>query len=312
LGSPAGVAGFFAHFDEAQARFAGMALLDIWYDKTTAETIRRDLMAGAAAQRGVDPKVAAARVDALFAKARGKDQLRAVDSLTADINGEWRFVDEPPVVTHVDVPGGPEALARTFFDYRTTLAENRRELVERYRFVDFALKVVGVGSVGTFCTIVLLMASDDDPLFLQVKEARASVLEPYAGKSIYSNHGQRVVNGYRLMQSASDIFLGWTQGAQTDRHLYWRQLRDMKGSADVEAMRPFGLAWYARQCGWTLARAHARSGDPIAIAAYLGKSDEFDRAVTDFSLRYADQNDKDFDAFAGAVRSGRLAAIEGV
>ena len=176
-----------------------------------------------------------------------------------------------------------------------------------------ARKVVGVGSVGTRAFIVLLQGRDQqDPLFLQVKEASTSVLEDHLPQSRYQQPGERVVQGQRMMQAASDIFLGWTKGAQADRHLYWRQLRDMKGSADVESMKPFALAWYARQCGWTLARAHARSGDSVAIAAYLGSSDEFDRAIGDFSARYADQNDKDYEAFAAAIQSGRLAAVEGV
>ena len=176
-----------------------------------------------------------------------------------------------------------------------------------------ARKVVGVGSVGTRAFIVLLQGRDQhDPLFLQVKEATASVLEDHLPRSRFKQHGERVVQGQRIMQAASDIYLGWTKGYQADRYLYWRQLRDMKGSAQVESMTPFALAFYARQCGWTLARAHARSGDPIAIAAYLGKSDAFDLAITDFSERYADQNEKDYRAFAKAVRSGQLTAIEGV
>jgi len=176
-----------------------------------------------------------------------------------------------------------------------------------------ARKVVGVGSVGTRAFIVLLQGRGaDDPLFLQVKEATASVLEDHLPKSRYSQAGERVVQGQRMMQAASDIFLGWTRGTQRNRYLYWRQLRDMKGSALVEGMLPFGLSFYARQCGWTLARAHARSGDPVVIAAYLGKGDQFDRAIADFSQRYADQNERDYQAFAEAVRSGRLTAVEGV
>jgi uncharacterized protein (DUF2252 family) len=179
--------------------------------------------------------------------------------------------------------------------------------------IDVARKVVGVGSVGTRAFIVLLQGHDDqDPLFLQVKEASASVLEDHLPKSRYREPGERVVQGQRMMQAASDIYLGWTKGVQANRHLYWRQLRDMKGSAVVESMKPLTLTFYARECGWTLARAHARSGDPIAMAAYLGKKDEFDHSVTDFSERYADQNEKDYQAFAEAIRSGRLEAIEGV
>jgi uncharacterized protein (DUF2252 family) len=176
-----------------------------------------------------------------------------------------------------------------------------------------ARKVVGVGSVGTRAFIVLLQGRDQqDPLFLQVKEATASVLEGPLGKSRYKQHGERVVTGQRMMQAASDIFLGWTKGLDVNRHFYWRQLRDMKGSAEVEAMVPVGLNFYAGICGWTLARAHARSGDPVAIAAYLGEDDQFDRSISDFSKRYADQNERDYQAFTEAIRSGRLQALEGV
>jgi uncharacterized protein (DUF2252 family) len=167
--------------------------------------------------------------------------------------------------------------------------------------------------VGTRAFIVLLEGRDQqDPLFLQVKEASASVLEDHLPKSRFRQPGERVVQGQRMMQAASDIYLGWTKGVQANRHLYWRQLRDMKGSAVVEVMKPLSLGFYAKQCGWTLARAHARSGDPIAIAAYLGKKDAFDLSITDFSERYADQNERDYEAFASAVRSGRLEAVEGV
>ena len=176
-----------------------------------------------------------------------------------------------------------------------------------------ARKVVGVGSVGTRAFIVLLQGRDErDPLFLQVKEATASVLEDHLPKSRFKQPGERVVQGQRMMQAASDIYLGWTKGIEANRYLYWRQLRDMKGSAVVEAMTPLGLRFYAGICGWTLARAHARSGDAVALAEYLGKSDKFDRSITDFSERYADQNERDYRAFAEAIRSGRLQAITGV
>ena len=186
-------------------------------------------------------------------------------------------------------------------------------LLERFEVIDVARKVVGVGSVGTRAFIALLQGRDQqDPLFLQVKEATRSVLEDHLPKSKFKQPGERVVQGQRMMQAASDIFLGWTKGVQDNRYLYWRQLRDMKGSAIVEGMKPLGMTFYADACGWTLARAHARSGDPIAIAAYLGKSDKFERSITDFSERYADQNEKDYQAFAEAVRSGRLEATEGL
>ena len=204
-------------------------------------------------------------------------------------------------------------LREQFRAYRATLPDDRRQLLERFEIVDAARKVVGVGSVGTRAFIVLLQGRDAaDPLFLQIKEATASVLEPYVRKSRYRQHGERVVQGQRMMQAASDIYLGWTKGLDVRRHFYWRQLRDMKGSVDVEAMIPLGLTYYARICGWTLARAHARSGDPVAIAEYLGDSDAFDKSITDFSQRYADQNERDYQEFTKAVQSGRLEATEGV
>jgi hypothetical protein len=204
------------------------------------------------------------------------------------------------------------AVHEPFRAYRAGLREDQRQLLERFELVDVASKVVGVGSVGTRAFIVLLQGRDQhDPLFLQVKEATASVLEGPLPKSRHSQHGQRVVAGQRMMQAVSDIFLGWTKGADRSRHYYWRQLRDMKGSAEVETMAPGNLSFYAGICGWTLARAHARSGDPIAIAAYLGASDRFDRSITDFSQRYADQNELDHEAFVKAIRSGRLEAHEG-
>jgi uncharacterized protein (DUF2252 family) len=193
------------------------------------------------------------------------------------------------------------------------LQPDRRRLLERYEFVDAARKVVGVGSVGTRAFIILLQGRDqDDPLFLQVKEATRSVLEDHLSKSEYHQPGERVVQGQRMMQAASDIFLGWSKGEETNRYLYWRQLRDMKGSAVVETMVPDGLTLYGRICGQTLARAHARSGDPIAIAAYLGKKDRFDLAIADFAERYADQNERDYQVFMEAIRSGRLQALQGL
>jgi uncharacterized protein (DUF2252 family) len=205
------------------------------------------------------------------------------------------------------------AIRDQFRAYRATLPDDRRQLLERFEVVDMARKVVGVGSVGTRAFIVLLQGRDaQDPLFLQVKEATASVLEANLRKSRYRQHGERVVQGQRMMQAASDIYLGWTKGQDVRRQFYWRQLRDMKGSALVEAMAPVALTFYARICGWTLARAHARSGDPVAIAEYLGTSDAFDTAINDFSRRYSDQNERDYQQFVTAIRSGRLEALEGV
>jgi len=246
--------------------------------------------------------------------------LQALSKLGEMVGGSYRIVSQPPIV----IPArdlapelSPDRLDKMIRDqfqaYRATLDHDRRHLLERFEVIDLARKVVGVGSVGTRCFIVLLAGRDlADPLFLQVKEATASVLEGHLPRSRYRQHGQRVVQGQRLMQAASDIYLGWTKGVDESRHFYWRQLRDMKGSVLVEAMTPFGLILYANACGWTLARAHARSGDPVAIAAYLGHGDAFDRSIVDFAGRYADQNDLDYAEFAAAVRSGQLTATEGI
>ena len=194
---------------------------------------------------------------------------------------------------------------RAFARYRETISDDRRFLLDRFKVMDFALKVVGVGSVGTFCGIMLLMASEHDPLFLQVKQARPSVLEAYAGQSIHSNDGQRIVHGCRMMQSASDLFLGWTEG-DLGRQFYIRQLKDMKIKPLVEVFTPSVMLQYADLCGWTLAHAHARSGEPAKISGYLGKSDQFDKAIADFSVAYADQCERDHDTLMKAVRAGQL------
>jgi len=257
-----------------------------------------------------------------LAKAHTRDSLQALSKLCELVGGQYRIVSQPPVV----VPArelaatygmSPDEVLPTIHDrfraYRATLQDDRRKLLERFKVVDAARKVVGVGSVGTRAFIVLLEGRDEnDPLFLQIKEATSSVLEAYLPKSHYRQHGERVVAGQRMMQAASDIYLGWTKGVDVNRNFYWRQLRDMKGSALVEGMMPLGLTYYAHICGWTLARAHARSGDPIAIAECLGGTDEFDKSITDFSERYADQNEQDYQDFVKAVRSGRLEAREGI
>jgi uncharacterized protein (DUF2252 family) len=301
-----------AGYRSQMARYAGMRLLEIWYDQTTAADIETALVQAAKTQGPrLGTKDARTRVQALFAKARGKDQMKASGSLSAIVDGQWRIVDDPPVVAHVELPGGAASLDKTFSDYRATLAENRRELVERYRFVDFALKVVGVGSVGTRCFVVLLEGRDEgDPLFLQAKEATASVLDPYLATSRHTNHAERVVVGQRLMQATPDIFLGWTRGPE-GRDFYFRQLWDMKGSVDVTTLRPPGLGFYGDLCARSLARAHARSGDAAAISAYLGSGDTFDGAVADFSEAYADQNERDHQAFVAAIADGRIAAQPG-
>jgi uncharacterized protein (DUF2252 family) len=253
-------------------------------------------------------------------KARTRDSLQALSKLGELVDGSYRIVSRPPLVIplrDLNSELAPDyldqVLREQFQAYRATLQPDRRHLLEQFEIVDVARKVVGVGSVGTRSFIALLQGKNaSDWLFLQVKEATSSVLEAHLPRSRYRHHGQRVVQGQRLMQAASDIYLGWTKGVDASRHYYWRQLRDMKGSVAVEAMTPVDLALYAQACGWTLARAHARSADPIAIAAYLGDSDEFDRARTDFAQAYADQNERDYADFAAAVRSGELAAVEGL
>jgi len=300
--------------------------MDLWYARLTEQQIMdaiRALTKGAGTkQAAAQAKEGARRAQKTALKARTRDSLQALSKLAEVVDGQYRIVSQPPVVIparDLEAMYGYSAdevqdmIHQQFRSYRATLQEDRRHLLERFEVVDAARKVVGVGSVGTRAFIVLLQGRDQqDPLFLQVKEATASVLEDHLAKSRFKEPGERVVQGQRLMQAASDIYLGWTKGAEANRHLYWRQLRDMKGSALVETMTPVMLEFYAGICGWTLARAHARSGDAVTLAAYLGKSDKFDRSITDFSERYADQNELDYQAFAAAIRSGRLEAIEGV
>ena len=265
---------------------------------------------------------AARQADKNIRKAQARDSLQALSKLGEVVDGKYRIVSQPPIVVPVrdlqeqygmNEADVAKALHDQFRDYRGTLQDDRRHLLERFEIIDMARKVVGVGSVGTRAFIVLLQGRDpQDPLFLQVKEATRSVLEDHLPKSRYRNPGERVVQGQRMMQAASDIFLGWTKGVQANRYLYWRQLRDMKGSALVDTMSALMLEYYAGLCGWTLARAHARAGDAIAIDAYLGTADGFDIAITDFSQRYADQNEADYQAFVDAVRSGRIPAVEGL
>src|SRR3954468_12924220 len=327
-------------YREAMTSFAGMRTLGIWYARLEEGELLRAVKAAATADRDAsrgkakgkkgkqtkaDSKQLARlekRAAKTGAKARTRDSLQALSKLAERVDGRYQIVSQPPIVVParelqstygMSADEVDEAIRSQFRRYRGTLAHDRRELLERFEIVDVARKVVGVGSVGTRAFIALLQGRDaKDPLFLQVKEATDSVLESHLPKSRYRQHGERVVQGQRKMQAASDIFLGWTKGVDTSRHFYWRQLRDMKGSIVVEQMRPLGLSYYARICGWTLARAHARSGDPVAIATYLGATDAFDRSITDFSRRYADCNEQDFNAFVDAVRSGRIEATEGV
>ncbi|MFC5264065.1 DUF2252 domain-containing protein [Kribbella qitaiheensis] len=316
-------------YREAMASFAQMGTMDIWYAHLDEEELRsatRNAVAeskkGAKKKEKKEVKKTLKQAGKVAAKARTRDSMQALSKLGELVDGEYRIVSQPPIVVPARDLAVADGLSRDqvesmirdqFRAYRATLQDDRRRLLERFEVVDLARKVVGVGSVGTRAFIVLLQGRDaNDPLFLQVKEATASVLEPYLGKSRYKQCGERVVQGQRMMQAASDIYLGWTKGADVRRHFYWRQLRDMKGSADPETMTPVGLTYYARMCGWTLARAHARSGDAVAIAEYLGGSDEFDESITDFSDRYADQNEQDYNEFVTAVRTGRLEAVEGV
>ena len=306
--------------------FAEMRNMDIWYARLTEQDLMeaiRTLTKGAGTkQAAAQARQGAQQAKKNALKAHARDSLQALSKLAEVVDGRYRIVSQPPVVIparDLEAMYGysadeiQELVHHQFRAYRQTLQDDRRHLLERFEIVDMARKVVGVGSVGTRAFIVLLQGRDEqDPLFLQVKEATASVLEGHLPKSRFTEPGERVVQGQRLMQAASDIYLGWTKGAEANRHLYWRQLRDMKGSALVETMTPVVLAFYAGICGWTLARAHARSGDAVELAAYLGKSDKFDRSVTDFSERYADQNEQDYRAFEKAIRSGRLEAIEGI
>jgi uncharacterized protein (DUF2252 family) len=314
-----------AAYREAMAGFATMSTLEVWYAHLDEDELLKGIRAAAKA-RGKNQAKAGKRAEKVgertLAKAHTRDSLQALSKLGELVDGKYRIVSQPPIVVparELEATYGLSAdeiervIREQFRAYRATLRDDQRQLLERFQVVDVARKVVGVGSVGTRAFIVLLQGRDqDDPLFLQVKEATASVLEDRLPKSRYKQHGERVVQGQRMLQAASDIFLGWTKGMDVNRHYYWRQLRDMKGSAEVEAMVPVGLTFYAGICGWTLARAHARSGDPVAMAAYLGKRDRFDQAISDFAERYADQNEQDYQAFAKAAGSGRLQALEGV
>jgi uncharacterized protein (DUF2252 family) len=320
-------------YREAMARFAGMRTLDIWYAHLPEDelmnavrgTVAEITQAAKGKQEKKEAKAAgkaAGRAEKMAQKAHTRDSLQALSKLGELAGGRYRIVSQPPVVIPArdlaaayGISAGEldQVIQEQFRAYRATLQLDRRHLLEHFEIVDMARKVVGVGSVGTRAFIVLLQGRDaDDPLFLQIKEATASVLEDHLPKSRFAQPGERVVHGQRMMQAVSDIFLGWTKGAEQNRYYYWRQLRDMKGSTDVESMRPAALAFYAGMCGWTLARAHARSGDPVTIAEYLGGSDAFDQSVTGFSLRYADQNERDFEDFIKAIRSGRLEAVEGI
>ncbi|HEX8855095.1 MAG TPA: DUF2252 domain-containing protein [Thermoleophilaceae bacterium] len=303
-------------YRDSMRQFAAMNNLEVWYARLDIE---------AALQRfgGQFKQKQVKRTEKALAKARTRDSMSAFSKLTHMVDGHVEIVDESPLIVPVGKLAGDRAdevfgeLRELLRQYRDSLGPDRRVLLEQFELHDFARKVVGVGSVGTRAWIALLLGRDtQDPLFLQMKEAEASVLEPFLGPSDFSNHGERVVHGQRLMQAASDIFLGWLHvpagldGKQRD--FYVRQLKDWKGSAEIEQMVPSGMATYGKLCGWTLARAHARSGDRIAIASYLGGSNRFDRALLEFARAYAEQNERDYKAFRKAVQSGRLNAETGL
>jgi uncharacterized protein (DUF2252 family) len=305
-----------AEYRAAMLGFAGMKNLDVWYARLDVD----DTMQMLADQ--LTPKMIE-RTSKTLAKARTRDSMSAFSKLTHIVDGEPRFVAEPPLI--VPLADLEERGREQMFDvlhervraYRATLPHERRILLEQFQVADFARKVVGVGSVGTRAWIALLFGADEsEPLLLQMKEAERSVLEQFVRPSRFANNGQRVVTGQRLMQASSDIFLGWLRvDAGLDgqaRDFYIRQLKDWKGSAEIEEMAPKGMAAYGRACGWTLARAHARSGDRVAIAAYLGRGPRFERAIVQFSQAYAEQNQRDYKALSEAVASGRVAARTGL
>ncbi len=307
-----------ARYRQAMRSFAGMTNLNVWYAHADIDQLRAELDSQM-------KKRQRKLVDKGMAKARTRDSMQEVAKLTRTVDGRPRIISDPPLLVPVTelLPKGQDLAAfqaqlkDLIAKYRRTLETDRRYLLEQYETADMARKVVGVGSVGTRCWIILMLGRDEsDPLFLQVKEAEASVLSRFCGASKYANMGQRVVAGQRLMQASSDIFLGWQRAKAgldgQQRDFYIRQLRDWKYSIDIEALVPHAMRGYGELCGWTLARAHARSGDRIAIAAYLGGSDVFDQAITEFAAAYADQNERDHQSLLNAVASGRLTAEPGM
>ncbi len=300
-------------YRDAMRDLASMKTFDLWYSRVDAETLIAQFQSAAGAKRRK-------LMEKNLAKTRAKDSMRAFSKLTTIVDGEPRIIGDPPLIVPIeDLSGGRdiEEFARSVNrGYRRTLQGDRKQLLERFRYVHAARKVVGVGSVGTRAWIMLMVGRDnEDPLFLQLKEAQPSVLEPFLGKSQYASHGQRVVEGQRLMQAASDIMLGWHRVTGLDgvkRDFYFRQLWDNKGSAIVDGMKPKELAAYADICGRTLARGHARSGDAVTISAYLGTNDAMDQALADFAELYADQNELDYATLSTAVKTGRVKAQTGL
>jgi uncharacterized protein (DUF2252 family) len=305
-----------ASYRTAMAQFARQTNLEVWYARADIDTLYSQY------ETELDPETRR-RTARGIAKSRTKDSLEAFDKLTQLVDGERRIVSDPPLIVPIEelISGAEykqliQRIHVILRGYRRTLQSDRRHLLESFELVQVARKVVGVGSVGTRAWILLLLGRDDrDPLFLQAKEAEASVLERFVGVSEYTNHGERVVAGQHLMQASSDIFLGWDRIQGVDgkrRDFYVRQLRDWKGSAEIDRMNPAAMAVYGKLCGWTLARAHARSGDRIAIASYLGTRDVFDQAITTFAETYADQNQRDYEALQTAAASERVTARPGL
>jgi uncharacterized protein (DUF2252 family) len=295
-------------YRERMFELATMRTLDVWYSRVDVDEILT--MFEAMSSQSESMRTAQKTV----ARARNHDTMHAVAKLTEVVDGVRRIADHPPLIDHVALANAEDQIRSLYEGYLASLSPELQLLLNRFHLVDVARKVVGVGSVGTRCWIALFEGgADDDPLLLQIKEAQTSVLEHelHVG-SIYRHHGERVVHGQRLVQAASDLFLGWSTNPATGVHYYWRQLHDMKGSADVPSMSSIQLANYARICGWALARAHARSGDASAISGYLGRGAEFDRAVATFAQRYADQNERDYEAMLAAVASGRIEAEAGI
>jgi uncharacterized protein (DUF2252 family) len=285
-------------YREHLREYSHLSPLEVWYDRLDLQT----LIATA-------PDAATKKFrEQLAGKARQRITENLFPKIAGIVGGRHRFVEQPPVLFHVPEADVEERFREGLEDYRLTLSDERRTLLDRYCLDDFAVKVVGIGSVGTRCLVALLFSEENHPLILQIKEARPSVLEPYAGKSQYDNQGQRVVIGQRLMQSSSDIFLGWVRG-RTGIDFYVRQLRDMKISVPLEGLTAPRLTRYAEFCGWTLARAHAKAGDASTISGYLGKSDAFDQALGAFAIAYADQNEQDYTKLVEAERAGRVEAL---
>jgi len=289
-------------YREHMIEFSEMCALEMWYYRLDADQLLDK----------IEDAEIRARAKKRLAKAKALSALEYDFPKLADSASESPTIkDNHPTIYHWHDHGSEEfdaAIRDGFARYRDSLPDDRRVLLDRYEFKDLAVKVVGVGSVGTFCGVILLMAGERDPLFLQLKQATASVLEPYAGKSVYANHGQRVVQGHRLMQSANDVFLGWTEG-RFQRQFYIRQLRDAKIKFAIETFRSAEMMLFAEWCGWTLARAHARSGESALIAGYLGESDVFDQAIADFAVAYADQSERDHQVLTKAARAGKLEVL---